>query len=144
MGVALLLTAGAAGGLGAAFLALGAAAAAAAGTGASRAGVAAFADGAADPAAIGAAVGDAPGHPHLTPQELDSIAEVRIHPGLGVGRQQLLVGRVDFLETLGGLRIVAAIRMPAHGQPAVGALPVSRRRIVGYPESQERINVHSG
>ena len=61
-----------------------------------------------------------------------------------IGRQQLLVSRTDFLETLGGLRIVAAIRMPAHGQPAVGALPVSRRRIVGYPESQERINVHSG
>src|SRR5574343_922279 len=49
-------------------------------------------------------------------------------------RSNQLVGGVDDLETLGRLRVVVAVRVPAHGEAPVGPLPVGRAGIASDAE----------
>ena len=59
-----------------------------------------------------------------------------------VSGEQLLVGRTDFLETLGCLWMITAIRVPAHGQPTIGALQLGRRSPGRDTENFMGIGIH--
>jgi hypothetical protein len=59
-----------------------------------------------------------------------------------IAGQQALVGGANLLETLSRVRMIAAIGMPAHGLPSIGAFQLGRRRARRNAENVMRIGIH--
>ena len=59
------------------------------------------------------------------------------------GFLQSIVSGTDLLEPIGRFRAAITIRVPAHGQAAIGALDLSRRSILRNPQNCVRTSFHA-